>query len=67
MDAPDVQKLDRNEQKWILGGYSGSSKCYWESTTDSGCTDDPLHAYFMGTYYWCCNCSAASSNCTKKD
>lgn len=63
MDAPDVQKLDRDEQKWILGGYSGPSNCYWESKSDWGCTSNPTHAYFMGTEYWCCNCSEATLNC----
>ena len=62
LDDSECLKLTKEEQKVILGGYNGRECCWWESKTDSGCSDAAGAAH-MGTYHWECNTSYAKDKC----
>lgn len=61
--SSDVHELNDHEQSSILGGFSGSSCCYWESPYDHGCKTSEAEAYFMGTTYWACNTQDVKERC----
>lgn len=63
LDASESQILTKDEQKMILGGYSGSECCWWKSGTDRGCSNAAGAYHMGGHYHWECNTSYAKKKC----
>lgn len=67
LDASDVKELSKDEQKLILGGYSGSTCCFYVDDDNSyQCASSPGEAEGSagGNYgTWACGTEEAKSRC----
>ncbi len=71
LDASNAKELSKDEQKLILGGYSGSSCCFYVEKDDSGnthyqCASSPSEAEGNagGNYgTWACGTDEAKTLC----
>ena len=64
LDASKGYELTKEEQKLILGGYNGSSCCFYVVGSNYFCTSSSHYASEHSEGTWACNTQEVKKHCS---